>query len=151
MRIGADSLPVQLEEQRIACKELIDGFVEKIETHASVSDCPSTRVDEAGHITNIKNKLSPKLLMWPPHYRSEHSLRKVLTAIYSLGDRSDSKGNGPFAVVDSRTRSKEFADSMSHHVCGLCLTCSKEEHVQLVPCEHLVAVRGRIAELDPTV
>jgi hypothetical protein len=151
MQISTDILIVQLEEQRIDSRELIDKFLKKFGAEGCFTSCGCQRWHEMRAGLNLKIGNDSKLLLWSKYDRTELGLRQILDAIQWLGDCRDLKqGEIHHTAKDRRHRARftKFVNATSEQLHGLCLTCTKEGRPQMGNCEHLVAMRGRIAKLD---
>lgn len=147
-------LSVQLEEQRSGAKEAFDFQLQNQFTH-KCGLCPNSKFDPS-IITAIADKLSPKRLMWPPLYVTEHSLRQILVVMNSIKDFHPVEE--PFEICPKHqnhlarvhTSLEPYVDLSSHHLLGLCLSCTKRGFPQLgFACENLQAIADRVVSLDP--
>jgi hypothetical protein len=151
LRTSTDVSTAQLEEQRIETRELIDDFLKKVGKEGCYGNCHCQRWHEESAGLNLQIGSDPKLLLWPKYSKTQLGLRQSLDAIRWLGDCLDLKQRKiHYTPKDSRHRARftKFAIATSHQLHGLCLTCTKEGRSQMGNCEHLVAMRDRIAKLD---
>jgi hypothetical protein len=142
---------VQLEEQRIETRELIDDFLKKVGKEGCYGSCHCQRWHEENAGLNLHFGSDPKLPLWPKYSKTQLGLRQTLDAIHWLGDCRDlTQWKIHHTAKDRRQRARftKFANATNHQLQGLCLTCTKEGRPQMGKCEHLVAMRGRIAKLD---
>ena len=150
---------MQLEEKRRAARYLIDFFLRALTTHkCTVCD---TATYDSGLVIALGKKLNPVVVMWPPDYVHDHTIRDVLAAIASLDDYElfggdpnaicDDHPNVPWTAEEVHTRCKKYARAVSVEVCGLYFTCVKNVE-QDCCCRLGCACRGideSLHEMDP--
>lgn len=149
---------MQLEEQRITAKQKIDDFLHVTANH-HCSECPAITYDPE-LLVAIGKKLRYRIVMWPPSYTEDNTIREVLAAIESLDDFVRFGGNTyglccPNSIDFKKSSEavhkdcKTTCDMASRFLPGLCLTCVKQRRVRSYFCQHQDLADTQLTKLDP--
>lgn len=135
----------------------MDNFLKTV-SKRTCSFCPNAKNDPS-ITTAIGDRLTPKLLTWPPNYTKDHSLRQVLSAIQSFED-SEAISLDPLLQIcpihvneldPLRHTFGGLAECSSRRVFGLCLTCTKEDRTpepMSWGCEHIREMVDGVLSMD---
>lgn len=149
---------MQLEEQRITAKQKIDDYLHVTANH-HCSECPTITYDPE-LVVAIGQKLRRRILMWPPAYTEDSTIREVLAAIESLDDfvRFGGQTYGlccPNSIDFKKCSEavhkdcKTTCDMASKFLPGLCLTCVKQLRRVSYLCHHQGFGDTQLTKLDP--
>jgi hypothetical protein len=131
---------VSLADQRAANQRYINDLLVKAASH--YCEAEKCRVIDRALVNAIGPKLDPPVIVWPPSYGKDHTIREVLAVISShqayrargpICCDSDTALTSPETV---RKSCKAVVDKVDQRIVGLCFTCVKENRAQIFDCKH---------------